>query len=130
MGLDMYAYLAKKNLNDSFIAKVESVTDKDFMYWRKNRHLHGWMESLYEKKCKKANIKPEEFNCIPMILTKEDIFHLIFDIKNDRMHDAEGFFWGERDYDENQMLQDLEFCARALQAMEDDNTVVVYDSWW
>ena len=63
MGLDMYAYVAKKQGQQSEFYETavfdgtinEYVNDKvskpiEIAYWRKHPNLHGWMERLWERK--------------------------------------------------------------------------------
>ena len=69
MGLDQYAYRVKANGEPFEIA-----------YWRKHNRLQGWMENLWVEKGK-PNIQKhpdtgeliDEFNCVDMELTWEDI---------------------------------------------------------
>ena len=41
MGLDMYAYIARKKSEDFNSAR-------EIAYWRKHPNLQGWMENLWE----------------------------------------------------------------------------------
>ena len=48
MGLDQYAYLAKKTNGMPDVCKLEDVeiVNDDFAYWRKNYSLHQWAEGV------------------------------------------------------------------------------------
>ena len=135
----MYAYLAKKTNKsvdryfdtysedkDEFREQYDVFNDK-LMYWRKNRHLHNYMENLYEKLGGK-----KEFNCVKVVLDLDDIIGLEKDIRRGIVEklDTTGFFYGNNDYDEFKE-DDLKFCKKAKELLQSDNRyVIVYDSWW
>ena len=132
MGLDMNAYCIA---NEAFASDVEFIQGagrkfchEELMYWRKNNALHGWMEKLYIAKGGK-----EEFNCVPVRLTKEDILQLIADIKQGKLKPTSGFFFGSLEYNEQQVDEDLLFCEKALKFYEDEGNKgfsLYYSSWW
>jgi hypothetical protein len=62
-------------------------------YWRKHPDLHGWMEKLYREKGGAA----QSFNCVRMVLAATDLDRLEADIKESRLPDTEGFFFGDSD---------------------------------
>ena len=112
MGLDMY--LTAK-LADN--APNEEIGD-----WRKHANLHGYMESLYV-----ARGGTEQFNCIPLELTKNDCENIIEFSKGPGFETAQGFFWGEsnkRDDDET-----IKHMTKALEYIE-KGYKIYYDSWW
>lgn len=119
MGLDQFAYAIDNNGEKEELA-----------YWRKHPNLQGWMESLWERKGRPNAHKdnPDEFNCIPVELTKEDLDSLEQDITNRTLPDTVGFFFGSNS-DVEYGQQDLEFVRKAREAL-DSGLTVVYDSWW
>lgn len=122
----MYAFAVypEKASGDFEVAK--GSTKEEFMCWRKHNALHSWMENLYRTKGGDA----ENFNCIPLRLTKEDLLALIEDAKAHKLQSASGFFWGNSyDYDEEIANEDIEFAHKAL-AKIDIGYAVYYDSWW
>jgi len=127
MGLDMYAFAVHAdNAKGDFEFVSEDDTKEEFMYWRKHNALHSWMQKLYRAKGGTA----EDFNCIPLRLTQEDLLALIADAKAQKLQSAVGFFWGTNyDYDDEIANQDIEFAHKAL-AKIDQGYAVYYDSWW
>lgn len=124
MGLDMYAFaIDKEDSIDQFsFTRQEGV--EYFKYWRKNNALHKWMADLYLSKG-----GTEEFNCIPVMLTVDDLLNLQRAILEDNLKPAEGFFWGSLEYHSDDKKDDLEFVANALLHIS-QGKVVYYNSWW
>ena len=60
MGLDMYAYTCDADSVGDQQVDIKTHAedgghllanfDREFAYWRKFNHLHGWMEKLYREK--------------------------------------------------------------------------------
>ncbi|MCP5299080.1 MAG: phosphoglycerate kinase [Chromatiaceae bacterium] len=120
MGLDMYAMVTTESLPGAVDFRTDEATE--LYYWRKHPNLHGWMQELYYQKGGKA----DSFNCEPVVLTGHDLDRLEADVKNGALPDTTGFFFGVSDGRE---AEDLEFIARARQALSEGKTVF-YDSWW
>ena len=127
MGLDQYVYTVHAdNAKGDFDFVTQEEDREEFMYWRKHNALHSWMQNLYRAKGGTA----EDFNCIPLRLTQEDLLALIADAKAQKLQSAVGFFWGTNyDYDDEIANQDIEFAHKAL-AKIDQGYAVYYDSWW
>ena len=121
MGLDMYAFTTKETPVTPVDFKVSEVSK--LHEWRKHPNLHGWMDQLYYAKGGHA----ESFNCVPVVLTLEDLDRLEADIRERRLPDTAGFFFG--DSDGTEFLDDLAFVDKARKAIADGLTVY-YDSWW
>ena len=121
MGLDMYAFATKESLATPVDFKVEEVSE--LHTWRKHPNLHGWMQDLYYAK----GGRQEDFNCVPVVLTTDDLDRLEVDIKARKLPDTVGFFFG--DSDGTEMEGDLAFIAKAREALAAGLTVY-YDSWW
>lgn len=127
MGLDQYAFsigtttpLAKVDMDLS----EEGCPDRqDLHYWRKHPNLQGWMERLYREQ---GGTK-ENFNCVGVSLSREDLDRLEVDIKTGQLPATSGFFFGSSDGSETE--SDLAFVTKARQAL-DDGRAVVYYSWW
>lgn len=118
MGLDQYAFTIDKEGNKTEIA-----------YWRKHPNLQGWMERAWEAKGRpNASEDYDDFNCVPVELTKEDLDGLEKDILDGQLPDTVGFFFGN-DSDTYYAQQDLEFIKKAREAL-DNGLTVMYDSWW
>ena len=117
MGLDQFAYAIKCD------------TKTEIAYWRKHPNLQGWMENLWETKGRpNAHEDSDDFNCVALELTKEDISDLEDAILNNTLPSTAGFFFGS-DSDDYYRSQDLEFIKKAHEAL-DAGLTVVYDSWW
>lgn len=118
MGLDMYIRRRDKETNE----------EQEIGYFRKHSDLHGYMEELYIK-----NGGVEEFNCVPLLLPKEELIKIRELAKLELLHggvfnEARGFFWGEstkEDWKEtvrifDDILRDTDF----------EKEEIYYDSWW
>lgn len=100
MGLDMYAYIARKKGDDL-------STVREIAYWRKHPNLHGWMENLYRDRG--GN---ETFNGVELELSWEDVDRLEKTIKAGKLPFTEGFFFGQP-ADNIYYEDDLKFCINA-----------------
>ena len=120
MGLDMYAFTQKAKPQAP--VDFEPETPTELHYWRKHPNLHGWMEALYFEKG-----GAQEFNCVPVELTADDLNRLETDIRAGNLPQTSGFFFGSSDGTE--IADDLAFVAKARAAIAQGNTVY-YDSWW
>lgn len=133
MGLDQYCFKAPSSILSSDVEFSEGcnvIQPSEVMYWRKNNALQGWMHNLYIAKGGK-----EEFNCVPVRLTKEDIEKLNEDIHCNKLVPTSGFFFGPLVYDEEDKAIDMDFCTKALKVLQDiaidsKDEVLYYYSWW
>jgi hypothetical protein len=131
MGLDMFAF--KRKIGKSEISEADPYGEEDWedkgkvqeeiFYWRKHPDLHGWMENLYYEK----GGDDDQFNCVNVYLTEDDLDRLENDIENDRLPHTEGFFFGKSQKEDNE--RDLEFVKKAREAI-DQGYEVFYTSWW
>ena len=126
MGLDQYAYVAsKKGQQDEFneTAELDATTNefvsetvskpRELAYWRKHPRLHGWMESLWERKGRpRQSVGWPIFNGIELELTWDDLDELERAIRHGQLPDTEGFFFGNP-ADNYYYEQDLEFVNNA-----------------
>ena len=115
MGLDMYAYAAPTAGDEN----TNAPNSREIAYWRKHPNLHGWMEQLWRKKgCPNVNFNHGmdtdllTFNGVELELTWDDIRDLESDIKEGKLPDTSGFFFGSR-ADEHYHQQDLQFIVEA-----------------
>jgi hypothetical protein len=122
MGLDQYAYRTKIKPKKP----VDFERDEDsieIFYWRKHPDLQGWMQKLYRAK----GGADESFNSSPVVLTMEDLDNLENDVRQHKLPETQGFFFG-KSYGE-EMERDLDFIDQARRAIKDGYTVY-YSSWW
>ncbi len=129
MGLDMYASRvnAKHAIDDFTLerdANDESYAEEIF-YWRKHHALHGWMERLSRAKGGSA----DSFNCVYVRLTMEDLDRLEKDVLGYRLPETQGFFFGTNPPDPDSVANDMQFIAKAKQAVAEGDAVY-YSSWW
>lgn len=122
MGLDMYAFTTTGTPAQpvDFCAGENAAR---IHYWRKHPDLHGWMERLYRDK----GGEQETFNCVNLQLTAGDLDSLEADVKQKRLPETNGFFFGQSDGAE--LVDDLLFIAKAREALAAKLTVF-YTSWW
>jgi hypothetical protein len=125
MGLDMYAYTVSKNEHNRDFEISEGADSQELSYWRKFNCLHGWMEDLYREKGGTS----QEFNCVPLRLTQEDLQRLSEDANANRIEGRAGFFFGDTTVDASDMEVIKEFVKKAL-AEINSGREVYYDSWW
>lgn len=128
MGLDQWCYACDADeIPDSvrvdFSRPEGSV---EIAYWRKHPNLHGWMENLYRDK---GGID-EQFNCVPVELTMSDLDNLEEAIKEDKLPDTAGFFFGQSYKDSEATSYDLDFVRKAKQLILNEDKRVFYTSWW
>ena len=118
MGLDQYAFTGTEEKRE------------DVFYWRKHNRLQGWMEELYRRKG-----GMEEFNCVDVELTLEDIDQLEATILNKTLPETQGFFFGNdsyKDYEDDEYgykKDDITFIEKAKKILNNGNKLY-YSSWW
>ena len=121
MGLDMYAYA----IDEKPAAEVDfkAKPSRAVHYWRKHPDLHGWMRNLYYAK----GGTDEQFNCVNVMLTREDIDALEAAIKAGELPPTSGFFFGASDGSEQE--DDLAFITKAREVLGVE-LFLFYTSWW
>ena len=136
MGLDMYAYVAAKagaqaefsegahwDKEKGAMVNPNATEPREIAYWRKHPNLHGWMQRLWESKGNSG-----EFNGDELELTWEDLDQLEQDIRNKKLPDTSGFFFG-RNADDEYREDDLKF-VREAKAEAFLGLKVFYNSSW
>ena len=122
----MYAYVAsRKGQQSEYYETAEfDKTVNEFVsttvtkpyelaYWRKHPNLHGWMEQLWISKGRpRQSVAWPVFNGIELELTWDDLDKLERDIRQGRLPNTEGFFFGNPS-DNYYYEQDLEFVKNA-----------------
>lgn len=110
MGLDQYALYREPQTGE-----VE-----EFETWRKHHALHNWMENLWNSKGRPYEHKnSEQFNCVPLELTLEDLDALEKERLRHKVNPE----------DDRYLLKDLGFIAAARKHIE-NGMQVAYDSFW
>ena len=117
MGLDQFAYTRD--------AEGEQI--EELKYWRKHNALQGWMEKLWAIKTSKSE---SDLNCQDLEITTEDLDQLWTCIKHQTLPQTQGFFFGsDTSHDATRQDQDLEFVAKAREAISEGDQVF-YTCWW
>ena len=131
MGLDMYAYVAKKNneMRD-YYESYDYETDsgpvekpREIAYWRKHPNLHGWMHKLWNERGHSGDFNGDELE-----LTWEDLDRLEYVVKHQELPGTSGFFFGN-DADDYYRDQDLKFINEARAEITRGWRVFYNSSW-
>ena len=131
MGLDMYAYVAKKegqmrDYYESYDYEKDSgpvEKPREIAYWRKHPNLHGWMHKLWNEKGHSGDFNGDELE-----LTWEDLDRLEYVVKHRELPGTSGFFFGN-DADDHYKVQDLKFINEARAEITRGWRVFYNSSW-
>ena len=131
MGLDMYAYVAKKegqmrDYYESYDYEKDSgpvEKPREIAYWRKHPNLHGWMHKLWNEKGHSGDFNGDELE-----LTFEDLDRLEYVVKHKELPGTTGFFFGN-DSDDHYRADDLEFIKQARSELTQGMRVFYNSSW-
>ena len=131
MGLDMYAYVAKKKdemkeYYDSYDYETDSgpvAKPREIAYWRKHPNLHGWVHRLWNEKGHSGDFNGDE----PEITT-EDLDRLEFVVEKGKLPGTSGFFFGN-DADQHYKADGLKFIQAARAELAAGNLVFYNSSW-
>jgi len=140
MGLDANAGFLKpkKEQSDNVVDINDNIGDRMEApyYWRKHARLQQFMMALWHSKKDEETpfgVMGSDFNCVPLMLTKEDVLKLQKLVQNDDLPFCpDGFFWGHQFQEESMReykQQDLEFCEKALKWIEEGKEVFYECSW-
>lgn len=131
MGLDMYAYVAKKegqmrDYYESYDYDSDSgpvAKPREIAYWRKHPNLHGWMHKLWNERGHSGDFNGDELE-----LTFEDLDRLEYVVKHKELPGTSGFFFGN-DSDDHYRADDLEFIKQARSELTQGMRVFYNSSW-
>ena len=123
MGLDQYATARRGEAKTDDEGYTYYEDSMELAYWRKHPNLQGWMEELYHEKGGE-----EEFNCIDLELTLEDLDALEESLDEEALPETAGFFFGT-DSSDYYAEADREFIVQARAAIKQGYTII-YSSWW
>ena len=131
MGLDMYAYVAKKKdelkeyyENYNWEKDSSSIPKpREIAYWRKHPNLHGWMHKLWNERGHSGDFNGDELE-----LTAEDLDRLEFVVEQGKLPGTSGFFFGN-DADDHYRAQDLKFIQEARAELIAGGKVFYNSSW-
>lgn len=116
------------------VANGETVKDYEPIeigYWRKHSDLQGYMENLYKDKDGTG-----EFNCVDLILSKEDCEDVIEYSRKRLQRSSQGiedehttgFFFGETQ--DSDWTDTIDIFNKVLAETDWENETVYYSSWW
>jgi hypothetical protein len=126
MGLDMYAFaVPAAQVGDQQVDVQLPESAREFAYWRKFNHLHGWMNDLYKEK----GGADADFNCNTVRLTEVDLRHLEEALDEGALKHRPGFFFGGSEADPEDIEATRTFIAAARESIA-AGEAVFYDSWW
>ena len=131
MGLDMYAYVARKqgqmrDYYESYNYDTDSgpvEKPREIAYWRKHPNLHGWMHKLWNERGHSGDFNGDELE-----LTFEDLDRLEYVVKHKELPGTSGFFFGN-DSDDHYRADDLEFIKQARSELTQGMRVFYNSSW-
>jgi len=138
MGLDVYAGYVKPKPKqpDNVVEMDKSQRVESPYYWRKHARLQQFMMELWHKKKDETapyGVMDSDFNCVPLLLEREDILMLQKLVKDDNLPFCpDGFFWGHQFQEESMReykQQDLDFCEDALKWLDEGKEVFYECSW-
>ena len=109
----------------------ENYNSIEIGYWRKHSDLQGYMKKIYEDRGGQG-----DFNCVDLILSKEDCEAVIEHSKQtlqdlskgiEAKHTT-GFFFGQTE--ERDWIKTIDIFERVLETTDWNNETVYYSSWW
>lgn len=131
MGLDMYLkgskYLYQDFKNPNNAPKLDGYRVKEYIldlgYWRKHPNLHGYIVQTFAKgvdECQEIHLSPDDLKTI------------IKAVKEDKLPETEGFFFGKSDGSEKE--DDLKIFKAALKWLTEESNNssrdVIYQASW
>lgn len=130
---DRINYIVSKAKDDlEFITHnkelLENLTNEELCYWRKHSDLNGLLEDMYYSRGNN-----EEFNCVPLILSEDDVKYIIQKHKDhlsgeDEIEEASGFFWGKTSIEDwKDSLADFE---KVFSTTDFSKETLYYSCWW
>lgn len=124
MGLDMYAHTTRRKLWKQVDFPIDD-NDTQLFYWRKHPNLFGQLERYYQEK----GGTDSDFNCSTLQLTLVDLDRLERAITDKRLPFTTGFFFGQSYNSEDERQHDLDFIAKARNAIANGLSVYFFASW-
>jgi hypothetical protein len=132
MGLDQYLYAANEHITaDTLYAEGNEDARDEIGYWRKHADLQGHVERLWRQLWKEKGCpESDDFNCIPLELSTEQLEHILECSKKQSFGDADktsGFFFGETTPEKHEAT--VKIVEHALE-LKREGKRIFYDSWW
>jgi tetratricopeptide (TPR) repeat protein len=122
MGLDMYVQSVNADTcRENVIESDFPVEAEELFYWRKHPNLHGWFRDLFYRK---GGHRDCDFNGEFVRIVLQDLIELENIIKNKKLPNTDGFFFGKNTQDRITINNDLNFIKKAKEALA--NNKVLY----
>jgi hypothetical protein len=122
MGLDMSVYATTEIITAQVdFSEIHSM--QELHSWRKRPDLHAWMYRLYRER---GGANPS-FNGVALKLTSADLNELKAAIREGRLPETSGSFFGKPDGSERE--DDLEFVRKARAAIRAGSALFYEASW-
>jgi hypothetical protein len=125
MGLDQFAF-----------SKNEYGEKTEIAYWRKHNRLQGFMEALWVEQEAGEDGNTEDFNCVDLELTEEDLNKLEKAVITYNLPQTGGFFFGQDSYEYRNSQgnyedyeDDIAFIAKGREVLANGDTLI-YSCWW
>lgn len=113
------------NVIENRCSEDNSLSEEEIFYWRKHPNLHGWFRDLFYRK---GGHRDSQFNGDYVRIELKDIIELEKTIKEDKLPETYGFFFGESIHHITYQ-NDLKFIAKAKEALA-ENKILYYTSSW
>tara|TARA_Y100001970_G_C14205707_1_gene843830 strand:+ start:1063 stop:1461 length:399 start_codon:yes stop_codon:yes gene_type:complete len=132
LGLDQYLVAQKENENntetgDFFGNPSSNVVVEQLGVWRKHANLQGLMQNLAVEKGVVDRV--DDFNCVDLPLTKEDLAQVTAAISLNLLPATTGFFFGASYGDDAEKQRDLLIFDEAI-SYANMGWNIVYRCWW
>ena len=139
MGLDMYVESVNAKLenqskledliNETNLNPDNSIELKELFYYRKHSDLNKYFQDLYYE----LTDSQEEFNCVHLLLRKQDIINLLARIdeyleNNYSFEEGVGFFWGSSSHEDWE--QTKEDFTHILNTFDFERNSILYHCWY
>lgn len=130
MGLDMYLYSVKRDVN---LENVRQYPVEEIMYWRKANQIRRWFEEYLDnpiENCEYTRVPKEKL---------EELLRTCRIVLNERdraeelLPTSEGFFFGGTEYDNwyfKQVQETVEQIEKILKETNWEEKEVLYFEWW
>lgn len=112
---------------------IDTSNDQEVAYWRKHADLNEYFTQLYYQKTP-PEYQVTEFNCVNLILTKDDLLDLIQKILREladpgtEFEVGEGFFWGETRRED--WLNTLDQLNTIMETTDFEQETIYYSCWY
>ena len=123
MDLDMYADITRDILSTP--TDFEPSDCRQIHEWHNHPDLHAWMHRLYRDK----GGQDASFNWATVMLTAHDLDVLELTLKTRRLPETRNPFFGTSLGDQSEFDDDMDFIAKAREAIANGDTVY-YSAWW